>query len=279
MTDEAADRTTIISLSGGMGSWFAARRWIDHHGTADTALLFADTLIEDPDLFRFLDECSADLGLPVTRIADGRSPWEVFRDERMIGNTRADPCSKHLKRKVLHRWVADNVSGPANIIVGIDFTEDHRLPAIAHNWEKLGHTVHAPLCWRPELQKTDALAALAVAGIEPPRLNAQGFPHNNCGGFCVKAGQAQFARLLAVHPDRYAYHEAEEQATRVHIGRDDIAILRDRRGGTTRPMTMQVFRERLEADPTMFDRSDWGSACNCFTPQLPFEETRQSEGG
>jgi len=260
----------IVSLSGGVGSWFAARRWIDRHGSNDVVLLFADTLIEDPDLYRFLDDCATDLGLPVTRIADGRDPWQVFRDVRMIGNTRADPCSRVLKREILHQWVNDNTTGQVDLIVGIDFTEEHRLPAIAHNWESAGHRVHAPLCWRPEQHKDDAIVALLDRGITPPKLYGEGFPHNNCGGFCVKAGQAQFARLLALHPDRYAHHEAEEQATRVHIGRDDIAILRDRRGGDTKPMTMAEFRERIEANPDDYDRTDWGSACNCFAPQLPF---------
>lgn len=45
--------TAVVSLSGGVGSWFAGRRWIDRHGADDTVLLFADTLIEDPDLYRF----------------------------------------------------------------------------------------------------------------------------------------------------------------------------------------------------------------------------------
>jgi len=263
-------KMAVISLSGGIGSWLAARRWIERHGTDNTVLLFADTLIEDEDLYRFLDDIEADLGIPITRIADGRDPWQVFKDVRMIGNTRVDPCSLHLKRKVLHNWVRDNATGPVDLIVGIDFTEDHRLPAIRHNWEKAGHAVHAPLCWRPEAHKADAIAALAAAGIDPPRLYGLGFPHNNCGGWCVKAGQAQFLQLLRTFPELYAHHEEQEQEARAHIGRTDIAILRDRRGGETKPMTMAEFRLRAETEPELIDRGDWGSACSCFAPQLPF---------
>jgi len=266
------DSPTILSISGGVGSWLAARRWIDKYGTDNTVALFADTLIEDQDLYRFLDDIQDDLGLTITTIADGRTPWEVFRDVRMIGNTRADPCSLWLKRKPLHRWVKDHTTGPVSLVVGIDFTEEHRLPAIIRNWAKAGHTVHAPMCWRPEAHKADAIAALKAAGIEPPRLYGLGFPHNNCGGFCIKAGQAQFLKLLRTFPDLYAHHEAEELATRVHIGRDDIAILRDRRGGKTKPYTLKAFREQAEADPAAIDGTDWGSACSCFAPQLPFSD-------
>jgi hypothetical protein len=43
----------------------------------------------------------------------------------------------------------------------------------------------------------------------------------------------------------------------------DVAILRDRRGGQSRPLTLRAFRERLESDPKLFDADDEG-ACGCF---------------
>ena len=89
-----------------------------------------------------------------------------------------------------------------------------------------------------------------------------GFEHNNCGGFCIKAGQAQFERLLRAMPDRYRYHERREQELREYLGKD-VAILRDRTGGQFRPMTLREFRERLETDPTLFDDTEWG-ACSCM---------------
>lgn len=260
----------IISLSGGVGSWMAGRRWIDRNGTDDVVAVFADTKIEDPDLYRFLDDCERDLNVPLHRISEGRNPWEVFRDVRLIGNTRADPCSRVLKREMLHKWVEGFSAGePCKVLVGVDFTESHRLPAIEGAWAEAGHEVVAPLTWRRELHKDDSIAALQDRGIKPPSAYAEGFPHNNCGGFCVKAGQAQFALLLKTHPDRYKWHEDQEQETRVHLGRDDVAILRDRRGGDTKPMTMREFRERVEVTGE-FDGADWGAACSCIAPSLPW---------
>ena len=84
----------------------------------------------------------------------------------------------------------------------------------------------------------------------------------NCGGGCVRSGQAQWKLLLEKRPEVYAEWEAEEERSRTELGKD-VAILRDRRGGTTKPMTLRDFRKRIEGDATLFDPNDWG-ACNCM---------------
>lgn len=45
----------VVNFSGGIGSWAAARRVADHHGTDGLVLLFADTLIEDSVGFSMAD--------------------------------------------------------------------------------------------------------------------------------------------------------------------------------------------------------------------------------
>jgi hypothetical protein len=249
----------VVRMSGGLTSWGAARRVVDAHGTAGVVLLFADTRIEDEDLYRFLADCARDLGLPITRIADGRTPWEVFRDERYLGNTRADPCSKILKRELLDRWTAQNAPG-ATHYVGLDWTEQHRVDRFKAAMHAQGVAVAAPLCEPPYVTKSDLAAEVRRRGFEPPRLYALGFPHNNCGGFCVKAGQSQFRLLLKALPERYAHHEAQEEALRAHLGKD-VAIMRDRRGGKPLPLTMRAFRERVQQNESI-DLFDWGG-CGC----------------
>lgn len=248
-------------FSGGVGSWGAARRTVDEHGAENATLLFADTLIEDEDLYRYLDQAAANVGAELVRIAEGRDPWQVFFDGRFLGNTRIDPCSRVLKRELMRRWLEEH-RDPADtvVVLGFDWTEMHRAERAAPYWEPW--TVEAPLCERPYVAKADLIDSLRAEGIEPPRLYALGFEHNNCGGFCIKAGQAQFERLLRVLPDRYRYHERREQELREYLGKD-IAILRDRTGGQLRPLTLREFRERLEIDPTLFDGSEWG-ACSCM---------------
>jgi hypothetical protein len=255
-------------FSGGLGSWLTAKRVAEQHGTDNLVLLFADVssgrsphVGEDEDTYRFVREAAASVGAELVTVRDGRDIWQVFHDDRFLGNTRLANCSKFLKQKPCREWLEANCDSADTIVyVGIDWTETHRLPAIESGWAP--YSVRAPMTEPPYLDKDDMRAACEAAGIEVPRLYRAGFPHNNCGGFCVRAGQAQMELLLREHPERYAFHEAEEQTLRDHLGKD-VAILRDRAGGSLTPLTLRAFRERIEGQPDLFDPLDFGG-CGCF---------------
>lgn len=248
----------IVSFSGGVCSFWAAYRVIKQHGPENVTLLFADTKMEDEDLYRFIQECSSYFGVEITTISDGRTPWQVFEDEKFLGNSRVDMCSRILKRELLDRWHNENAWRTISTrYVGIDWTESHRLDRLRFrlpDWK-----IEAPMCNQPYWDKCKMLSELRQIGIEPPRLYGMGFPHNNCGGFCVKAGQAHFANLLKRIPERYAQHEAREEAMRVKLG--DVSIMKDRRGGVTNTLTMKQLRERIQ-NGELFDRHEWGG-CGC----------------
>lgn len=245
----------VVLFSGGVASWAAARRLADR-GEPMT-LLFTDTMIEDPDLYRFLEEAAADVGAPLVRIADGRDIWQVFRDERMLGNTRVDPCSKILKREMSRRWIAANAPN-ATLVMGYDWTEAHRLERTRARWAP--REVIAPMVDPPYRMRAEMIADLESRGIRPPRLYGLGFEHNNCGGGCVKAGVGHFTHLLRTLPDVYAAWEANEESLRADLG--DVAILRDRSGGATAPLTLSALRARVEAGQPV-DLWDVGG-CACF---------------
>lgn len=257
----------VVQFSTGAGSAEVAYRVVAQHGPENVVLLTADTRVEDADNWRFACEVVADLGMPEWQIlTDGRTPMQVGRDHRCVPNNRMAVCSRILKRELLNdymtsRWLRDEgATSPAGVTVylGFDWTEEHRL--IAHRSHSPWH-VEAPLCDPPYLTKAQMLEAFRAIGIEPPRLYAMGFSHANCGGACVRGGQAQWELLLRVNPSRYREWEAEEHETRVMLGKD-VTILRDRARGTSTPLSLRSFRERLERSPSLFDSDEWG-ACGC----------------
>jgi hypothetical protein len=235
----------VVMFSGGLGSWITAKRVVElaHPRDDSVVLLFADVASgrsphvgEDEDAYRFIREAAADVDAPLVTVRDGRDIWQVFHDDRFLGNTRLANCSKFLKQKPCREWLEANCD-PADTVVyvGIDWTELHRLPAIEAGWTP--YPVYAAADREPYLDRDDMQRMCEAAGIEVPRLYRAGFPHNNCGGFCVRAGQAQMELLLREHPERYAFHEVEEQELRDYLDKD-VAVLRDRTGGTLTPLTL-----------------------------------------
>jgi hypothetical protein len=247
-------------FSGCVGSWAAAKRVAAKHGTDGLVLLFVDVKMEDEDLYRFIHEAAADVGGELVVIAEGRTPWQVFEDERYIGNSRVDPCSRVLKREILDKWRDEHCDPEITTIhVGIDWTEKHRLDRLQKYVAPWRY--EAPLIGPPYHTKREMLQELTAAGIEIPRLYKLGFAHNNCGGFCVKAGHSHFRHLLATLPERYAEHEAHEARLRA-MGINGT-ILRDRTGGTTTPMTLEEFRQRTEAGSHPELHDDFAAGCGC----------------
>jgi 3'-phosphoadenosine 5'-phosphosulfate sulfotransferase (PAPS reductase)/FAD synthetase len=257
--------------SGGLVSWATAEVVIERFGLENVTCLFADTLIEDEDLYRFLDETTETSGVEFVRVADGRTPWEVFEDEKFIGNSRIDPCSRILKREITRRWLSDNCDPEDTIVhIGFSWDEQHRFDRALPYWDPW--KVSAPLTeegW--QWTREEILERLSSYGIAPPRLYDLGFAHNNCGGFCVKAGHAQFKLLLEKIPHRYAEHERAEAKAQGAIG-TDRTVLRCRRGGVSKPISLTEFRERLVQEGKIDDEYDWGG-CGCFYPVEYYEDS------
>ena len=196
-------------------------------------------------------------------MADGRDPWQVFFDRRFLGNTRVDLCSRILKRELLRDWLDRECEpGATTVYLGFDGDEAARMARAATYWAPW--TVRAPLLEDPPMDKDDVRDLMRMVGLKEPRLYALGFKHNNCGGFCVKAGHEQFQLLLKHFPERFDAHARREQELRVFLGKD-VAILRDRRGGRMRPLTLVEFRRRALANEQL--DCFGGSDCACFTPE------------
>lgn len=144
--------------------------------------------------------------------------------------------------------------------VGIDWTEIHRLEKVVKNW--VPYKVLAPMCQEPLICKNEMLDSLSEDGIKIPRLYEMGFSHNNCGGFCVKAGQGHFANLFKKMPERYAYHEQKEQEMIKFLG-INVAILKRTKNKVTMPLSLKKLREEIINRPEQIDMYDVGG-CGCF---------------
>ncbi|MFD6329160.1 hypothetical protein ACFWGI_06225 [Streptomyces niveus] len=237
----------VIQFSGGVGSALTAITVAKQVGPQRMTLLIANTQVEDGDLWRFSDDVSRLIGVPLVIVEDGRDPWQLFNDVGFLGNNLFAPCTKHLKQIPCRNWMTEHAPPKTSIAyVGIEPTEKDRPRAksITRNWAPW--RVEFPLLDGPDRPKQALLDELRAHGLEPPRLYEMGFPHNNCGGGCIRAGQSQWKLLLDTFPERFARAEREENAFRARR-RKDVAILKRQRNNAVRPLTLSELRREHES--------------------------------
>ena len=250
----------IISFSGGMGSFAEAVSCVHQYGEDRVIALFADTLIEDYDLYRFMEECVDYLGCEHRIIKDGRTPFEVFKDVKFMGDSRIDPCSRILKRELINGYIKKTWS-PEEISVhlGIDYSEEHRLRVVQEKMK--------PYVYRSTLVETGRLVPKDFSsrfGIEPPRLYSMGLGHNNCGGFCVKAGLGHYKKLLEGDREQYIHFEQQELEVYETIPRAK-PFLKKQIKGQVHYMTLREYREGLEKEELRLseDEAQEFGGCGC----------------
>lgn len=255
----------IISLSGGLAS--AASAIVAYEEKMPFSLVFADTLIEHEDLYRFIQELAAELGKPIHWLKDGRDPWDVFVANSWIGNSRTAHCSAELKTAQVQAWMEKHHFFSDHLVLGMYLDEEERLDRARERWcpQQVRSLLIDYKIFPGEAEK---LVRKYVDEI--PELYKLGFPHNNCGGMCVRAGQGQFARLLETRPEFYAQQEARnlwaEQQIVLKGGkpRGFIRVVRNKR---TTYMNMRQFRLWIEAGnkPANYEMG----GCGCFVDDGP----------
>lgn len=211
-------------------------------------------------------------------LSDGRDPWEIYRDERFLGNSNVDPCSKFAKRVVADRWRIGNcrrvgeLFGPPDVcIVGIGDHEAHRFDdgeggGLSPRMAADGWIYEAPLLTPMRPGEGDFFyGPLENFGPRQQRLYGQGYKHGNCGGFCCKAGQAHWQNRFLVQPERYAYDAMMERKIGGFLG-VEVSMLTDRRGGDgKKPLTLDAFADRLRADPKLkYEFAPGETGCGCM---------------
>ena len=272
----------VVNVSSGLASIEALERTIDQKGKENTTGIFADVkgnndhehTGEDADNYRFLADVARYFDIEIVHVMDGRDIWQVFFDARAmtlpVGRGRVARCSIELKRAPIDGWIAARYAPSECVqVTGLGWTEPHRIASFEA--AKAPYECWFPLAEPPYMDNCHLAAKWEARGIQPPKLYLDGFSHANCGGFCVKAGKAHFARLYATNKPRYLYHAEQEQAFRATIN-PNVAILRDQRNGETKPMTLYEFAERLERGES-YDADDWGG-CGCFAP---IQQTRMDD--
>lgn len=235
----------MVMFSGGASSAYVAKWVIDKYGKENCVLFFTDTQWEDEDNYRFMEDVANYIGIEITRVVDGRTPEDVFFQQKFLGNARTAKCSEELKVKQTLLYVEEmRKQGIEPIIYfGIGPNEAHRAVSLRNNYE---HLPLEPIETRfPMIESiNEEIKARYIIknewGIKLPRMYDLGFHHANCGGKCVRAGMHHYANLYLVWPDRYKEFENMEQRFRDKYNLN-VSMMKKNSG----PYTLKQFREEV----------------------------------
>lgn len=240
----------IGMYSGGASSAFVAYHMVKQYGRDNCMLLFTDTLWEDEDNYRFMEDTAEYIGLPLTYVVDGRTPEDIFFETKFLGNARLARCSEELKVKQTLLFL-ENLRTNENVepilYFGIGPHETHRALNLRHFY---GHMGIEPIECRFPLIETfteepDVRKIITEEwNINLPRMYKLGFSHANCGGRCVRGGFHHYAQLYKIWPERFMQQEEMEERFREKFQKN-VSILKKNK----KPYTLKELRKKFENEP------------------------------
>jgi len=223
----------IVQFSGGAASSYVAWMVAQKH-PHNTVLLFHDTKAEHPDAYRFREQVSDYIGIPITEYSDGRSLWEVIDDNKALPSYFMRFCTRILKQEPAEEFLQD-MQEDYILYNGFGPDEGRRVQRATARAESLGRTVSSPLF---DEQIHDGQVKNIIRndwGICLPE-PYQHLLHNNCIP-CFLGGKEHFRRVAKHYP---------EQFDRAIMKEDDIGYT------VFKDCTLRELRE--EADRGQSDR-------------------------
>jgi hypothetical protein len=262
----------VIMFSGGASSAYIAKWVTDKYGKENMILFFTDTLWEDEDNMRFMNDISKFIGVDITRKVDGRTPEDVFFQAKYLGNSRFAQCSIDLKVKQTILFLEELSQKDITPILyfGIGPQEEHRADSLREHYKE---NPIEPIETRfPLLEEENKFINPKYViqnewGIKLPRMYDLGFSHANCAGRCVRAGLHHYALLYKVWRDRFMKQEEMEQNFRKTY---DLDVSMIKRKG--KPYTLKQFREEMleKMTPEELDKYSKGGKRNDIPCQCLF---------
>lgn len=189
---------TVSWFSAGVSSAVATKLVIDQ---VDEIIY---THIEDqhPDTLRFVRDCEAWFGKPVTIIM---SPYRTVANSvrahgsSYVNGVHGANCTRVLKKRVRKDWESKQVE-KLRYVWGMDFSESKRATRIIESMPDQDHMF--PLI-ESKMSKAMAHEIMKASGIKRPVMYDLGYNNNNCIG-CVKGGKGYWNKIRRDFPEAFA---------------------------------------------------------------------------
>ena len=206
-----------VWFSNGAASAVGLKLAIDLYGRENVRAINNPVIEEDEDNLRFQADVSSWLGIEIERAVNPEYPEasavQVWWQRRAMSFPRGAPCTIELKKKARQHW--ENTNHVDWHVFG--FTAEER-----NRHERFILTERSnllPTLIDSGLTKDDCAAILRDAGLDLPRVYAEGYPNANCIG-CVKATSATYWNLVReTRPTVFNDRAAQSRALGVRLAR------------------------------------------------------------
>lgn len=263
----------VASVSSGVSSAVAAELVMNKCGKDNVDLVFADTLHENKDNYRFLADLESRWNKKIIRLTDGRTPEKVWEDRQIIPNDMLAPCTYELKLKLIIDYVKELRKQGFAVIMCVGFSSKDirrnspkaknypkwftdrypgRCLATAINWSesKLAY-VEFPALW-PEM-KSSVDTVVDEWGIEKPIMYSEGYTSANCDGDCPKGGVKHWILVYKTHREVFLHRAEWERERRKDPIFSKYTILTRQVKGKRVNLTLDQLQAEIEAKETEKD--------------------------
>lgn len=193
----------ICWWSGGVTSAVACKLAIDLYGRENCRVIFMDTVNEDEDTYRFINDCSVWYKKPIEVITYIGSKYDsiqsVWRQYKSLNSGQGAICSSSLKRDLRLAWEKENIGQWLHQVFGFDISESKRARSM-----KLNHPQSNPIfpLMLHAMSKKECIEVIEAAGLSIPRAYYMGFLNNSClKTGCVKGGIGYWQKMRRDMPE------------------------------------------------------------------------------
>ena len=203
-------KRVVVWTSGGITSAMAGKLAYWRYKDSGIPVIFVncDTGSEDEDNMRFMFDCSAWIGVPLTIIRNEKyaDTFAVYEHAKFFKGPHGARCTLDLKK--IPRRQFEDLEFDLQVF-GFSAEEVAR----AEDFNKNNPEV---MTWFPLIEanilKADCKKMLLDAGINEPRTYKEGFKNANClKRGCVKGGMGYWNHIRKARPEVFANMAAEER--------------------------------------------------------------------
>lgn len=203
-----------FGAASAVAAWETLRRYSDR---CKISLVNNPVAEEDPDNLRFGQDLEKWLGRPIIRHVNPKYPnasaVEVWNRRKGMSFPNGAPCTIALKKEARRDYESRN---------RVDWHVLGFTAGEAKRYERFILTERSnvlPVLIDANLDKEDCANILIQAGIQLPRVYAEGYPNANCIG-CVKATSPTYWNLVRrTRPEVFQHRAAQSRALGVRLVR------------------------------------------------------------